>query len=133
MFGTKRNIIKKAALFVLILGVLLHGDTAFLKAEGGTGPFTIGLFAWSLSPYLVVGFVLLSAAWVLRAFLAAALIFLVDVWVHVSVFYFPQSSTSPLGLVWTPFWNLVLSIPLGLFVGWLIERQMSRKDDAEAG
>jgi hypothetical protein len=44
-----------------------------------------------------------------------------DLLTHYAVFHNPQGSTAVIGLVAMPLWNLVLLMPAGGALGWLID------------
>ena len=115
--------LKKFFIILLIIGVLLHVYTVVFKAEGGLNEFTFGLLIWSLCPYLFVWGILFKLGWYLQALCSLTLILCLDFWMHFRVFMYPQTSTDGLGLLWTPLWNLIVCIPVGVFIGWMIQRK----------
>jgi hypothetical protein len=115
---------------LLIYGLAIHSYIVLFKAEGDLNGFLIGLWVWSLSPY-VVGAVLLR----LRRNACAAAGWLVlptmlDAVTYYDVFINPMHSTAELGLLFAPLWNLLLLRPLGGFAGWMFERKLGRAETA---
>jgi hypothetical protein len=106
---------------LLAAGVLLHAYTATFHAEGGWGA-RLGLFAWSCSPYVICAVIAFRLDRPAAALGGAALALAADLLVHVSVFVDPQSSTAGLGLLFMPLWNLLIVVPIGTLIGWLIGR-----------
>ena len=116
--------LKYAIYIVLFLGASLHVFhvfTVFISHEGLTS-FSLGIMAWSLVPYMLCLIILKSVGTPVKAFIAGLLILIMDIWVHVEVFVSPSGSTAAVGLVFMPLWNLVLVIPIGCIVGWVIEK-----------
>jgi hypothetical protein len=110
------------ALLCCMAGVALHLYTVAFQAEGRFSFFLAGLFLWLCAPYAVaLGLLLMAKKPVLAAGYAAASLGL-DIFMFVSVFVRPSSSTAALGLLAMPFWNLVLFGPAGAFIAWLLLR-----------
>ena len=88
--------------------------------------FPLGLWLWSLAPYLVAGLLL----WVWRVPCAAlgALILTapVDAATFCGVFIEPQGSTAAVGLFAAPLWNLAVFMPTGAITGWWVCRRRDR-------
>lgn len=108
----------------------MHLYTAIFEAEGSPSLFLFGWFLWSCAPYFVALVLLFLAKKPALAvgFAAASLGF--DIFVFVSVFIRPTSSTAALGLIVMPFWNLVLFGPAGAFIAWLLFRMWLWRPDA---
>jgi hypothetical protein len=94
--------------------------------------FDFGAFlflAWSLTPYIacvLVAWVSLSS---IPACVGASLALCFDVAMHVTVFT-SHSSTRGLGLLFMPFWNLVLITPLAMLLTWFAVRGRNSAGDA---
>jgi hypothetical protein len=118
------------SLIFCIVGAALHLYTAIFQAEGGPSLFLFGWFLWSCTPYFVALVPLLFAKKPALAvgYAAASLGF--DIFMFLSVFMQPTSSTAALGLIVMPFWNLVLFGPAGAFFAWLLFRMWLWKNDA---
>lgn len=123
---------RKVTIGLLGVGILLHLDTVFFRAEGGFNEFLLEVLVWSLVPYFVL-FALLRWKKRVRVLCATAVVLLVDIGTYLMVFVFPQSSTGPLALLWMPLWNLVLSIPIGIGVGALMEKTIDKKPKRKSG
>jgi hypothetical protein len=106
---------------------LLHAYTYAFKAEGGWSMFTVGLFAFSLTPYAVSA--TLARFWRAMScalgFAAGALAG--DIFMHYAVFIAPKGSTAALGLLFMPVWNLLLLGPIGAFIGWACMRAFIKR------
>jgi hypothetical protein len=109
---------------VVAIAVVLHGIECF----AAKGPTSAGaaFFIWGLTPYALCA--LVSSISTLRAapFAGGALALAVDLLVHVEVFIAPHSSTSALLLIYVPLWNILVFVPVGTIVAWLILRRRSR-------
>ncbi len=105
--------------FSCVLGVMLHLYTAIFHAEGRQSVYLFVWFLWSCAPYVVALALLLlvKKPTLALGFGAASLCF--DIFMFISVFVRPTSSTAALGLVVMPFWNLILFGPAGALVVWL--------------
>ncbi len=114
--------IRITVILLLGFGFALHTYTATVLASS----FHAGFWLWSISPYLIVA--LMFWVWRLRFAVLGACILpaIVDLLVHISVFHVSYSSTAALGLVAAPLWNLVLFMPLGGVLGWLVDRRVRR-------
>ena len=53
---------------------------------------------------------------------------LVDVFTTYAVFAKPLSSTSGLALLWMPIWNTAIVLPLGLLVGYGVEKDIKKAE-----
>jgi len=111
---------------ILCFGVGLHAYIALFESAKVVTLFNAGLFGWSCLPYgVALALALLTRRpWV--GIVAAALVLLVDVWTYYAVFVRPKGSTAALALLWMPFWNLIIAVPLGAAMGWLLSRFQSR-------
>jgi hypothetical protein len=98
---------------------MLHLYTAIFHAEGRQSVYLFVWFLWSCAPYVVALALLLlvKKPTLALGFGAASLCF--DIFMFISVFVRPTSSTAALGLVVMPFWNLILFGPAGALVVWL--------------
>jgi hypothetical protein len=119
--------LKKTGFLIIGSALLLHAYTAFIKSEGGTTPFSIGLMLWSWLPYLLSAwfFSLMRRPLVPLCGVIPPLI--IDAWTFYAVFIRPQSSTAALALIWVPLWNLVIFMPLGMLIGWILSRFLRPK------
>ena len=121
--------------FVLTIaaGCLLQLYTFAFKADGGWSLFVVGLFAFSLTPYVVAAIVARVGRMASSALGFAAGALIGDLYMHYSVFIAPKGSTAALGLLFMPLWNLLILGPVGALLGWAIARyirKLSRKPAA---
>lgn len=114
--------LKLATILLLAFGFALHTYTAAVLALA----FRPGFWLWSLSPYLIAMVMFWRTRLPCATLGAVALPAFGDLLIHYAVFYNPQGSTAALGLVAMPLWNLVLLMPLGGALGWLIDRRWRR-------
>jgi hypothetical protein len=120
--GTARN----AGFIIAVLGLLLHAHVAIFKAEGGVSSFSLGLMIWSWLPYLAALVLFLVVRRVLIPLGGITLPIVLDVLNYYFVFVSPGSSTAPLALLWMPLWNLLIFMPAGMFVGWILSKMRAR-------
>lgn len=114
--------VRIASMGLLACGLALHTYTAVALASS----FHPGFWLWSVSPYLIAALMLWRWRRPFAVLGATTLPLLADLAMHIAVFKAPQGSTSALGLMAMPLWNLVLMIPFGSAVGWLIDRRNIR-------
>ena len=81
--------------------------------------FSTGLFWWSMAPYLLALGLLAAAP---PFVLAGALVDILgaDIATYLSVHVWPTGSTAGLAYLFMPFWNSVIFLPGGAFVGWIV-------------
>jgi len=107
---------------ILFLGVCLHIFTAFVNSSERFTSFSLGVMAWSIVPYIICLIILRSVGTPIKALGASLLILIMDAWIYAEVFISPSSSNAAIGLIFMPFWDMVLVIPIGCLFGWLIEK-----------
>lgn len=112
-----------AAIMVIALG-MLHTSITFYDARGQIDLITLGLIVYSWLPYLVCLLLAVGKTNPIIPLCGAILPFFLDLMMYCSA---ATSSTAPIGLIFMPLWNLVLSMPIGLLVGFLIVRCKKRK------
>jgi hypothetical protein len=116
--------LKYATYIIIFLSACLHiyhVFRAFISTEG-ISKFSLGVMAWSIVSYIICLIILNSFGIPVKALIAGLFILIMDIWVHVDVFLSPSGSTAAVGLLFIPLWNMVLIIPIGCFLGWLIEK-----------
>ena len=74
--------------------------------------FGFGLLGWSLIPYIAAAALTLATRRALLGIAPTALALLLDLYT-LFVVRSSHSSTAGLAYLWTPFWNLILVVPLG--------------------
>ena len=121
---------KTTALALCGAGVALHLYTALFKAERLADPagqaFMVGLVLVSCLPYAIAA-VLARGRRVVWGLGAAAACLAGDMFMHHSVFIAPKGSTAAIGLLFMPFYNLLLIGPAGAVLFWLAAKLMARR------
>lgn len=116
-------------IYVLILfGTVLHLRAAFWGSLNPGSLFSIGVLIWNLVPYLII---FIFRKFLYGALCAATFVFIFDLWMHLEIFIFSSSSTSALGLLFMPLWNLVLIIPLAYLAGSKISKRFGEQHKDE--
>lgn len=118
---------KKFTVLLFSIGLFIHLYTALFKSSE-IDMFGIALMIWSWTPYFLIWLIAIRRGRYIRAFIPTLFVLIVDLLLYTTVFHFPSSSTASLGLLWAPLWNLMLVVPVGIFVGIGIERY--RKSEA---
>ena len=121
-----RHFIQKIIYTLCIGGLILHLKTAFWESSEPASSFSFILLGWSLIPYLLI-IVFRKASY--GALCASVSVFLFDLFIHLEVFVWPGSSTSALGLLFAPLWNLVISLPLSFLAGHFIGKTIKKKTE----
>jgi hypothetical protein len=112
----------------VVAAAVIHAASLVHRLDGPLlSPFTLGLLAFSLVPYLGC---LLLIRW--RRNVGAGLGALVgvvalDVAVYWSVFVSPRGSTAALALLFAPLWKLVAALPLGALLGTAVDAAVARR------
>jgi hypothetical protein len=109
--------IRKSAIALIVYGVAIHLNIAFFRSDVGITTFVLGLLVWSCSPYAICAGI---ARQEIKAHIALGGVIplvIVDSYSYYAVFVSPESSTSALALLFAPFWNLMLFMPLGMLAG----------------
>lgn len=117
----------KLGLYAVVTGALLHAvmaPVAWLLGGGDSDVVwsTLFLVAISLLPYIVAYFILVGALDARPGMCGVLLVLVVDVVAHALVIFAPQSSTDAVALVFVPFWNLLLFLPVGAVAGFVWSR-----------
>jgi hypothetical protein len=110
------SIARIMAYALLLFGAVLHTYTHLVESES----FSLGWWLWSLAPYIAASIFIVifkrphatAGALIIPAFLDAGNFY--------SVFIHPESSTAALGMLFVPFWNLVVLVPIGAAIGWWV-------------
>jgi hypothetical protein len=101
---------------LLLYGVVLHTYTNLVEAESPS----LGWWLWALAPYIAGALVLFLFKRPHATAGALLIPALLDAGNFYSVFMHPTSSTAALGMVFVPFWNLVVFVPIGGAIGWWV-------------
>lgn len=117
---------KIAGFIICAAGIILHTYISFLKSQQVLSGFNLGLFAASLLPYLICGFLFLRSDNLLIPLIGIIPCLAMDLISYYSVFIRPESSTAPLSLVAAPLYNLVLFMPAGMLTGWLVSKLIKK-------
>ena len=100
------------------VGILFHLQTAVFR--GGWDSFSqLVLFGSSL-PYIACALIARLCPYPLMGVIPLVPALALDGLAYYSVFVDPQSSTAVLALLWAPIWNLILVVPIGSLIGWLL-------------
>ncbi len=84
--------------------------------------FALIFFFWSFLPYGVF-FIISSRLKKLSIIMTCGLSILAfDIILKIDILFFPSSSTAPIGLIIIPFLLLILILPIGIFLGWLLSK-----------
>jgi hypothetical protein len=118
------------ALIAILAGMALHAYTLMFESAGGVSSFGVQLMLFAWLPYVACAVILGHFRKVLVAACAAVAVLLFDFAMFYSVFIHPGGSTAALGLLFAPFWNLLVFGPLGAGVGWLISRRRQPGESA---
>jgi hypothetical protein len=108
------------ALGLVAAGVALHFYIEGFKQVSALSEFSLGSFLYSCAPYVLVTLVILFARTPFPGLVGGAAALTIDLMTYWSVFISPTSSNVGLALLWMPLWNLLIFVPLGIGVGWLI-------------
>ena len=114
-------------LLTIAAGCFLHLYTFAFKVEGGWSFFVIGLLAFSLTPYAVAAMLARFGRMASSAVGFAAGALMGDLYMHYSVFIAPKGSTTALGLLFMPLWNLLVLGPVGALIGWAVARYIGKR------
>ena len=80
------------------------------------------LFIFPVVPYLICFLVLRKVTNPVLVLPAVVFLIGMDVLTYIEAFITPTSSTAGLGLIMAPFVSLILLLPIGFFLGWLLTR-----------
>jgi hypothetical protein len=112
----------RATAVLIALAALAHAASLSFSGRPGATGFLVALLAASLLPYLLVYALLRWSKQIGPALGALAALVAIDATAYWETFIRPTSSTSALVLLFAPFWKLVLALPVGAALGWVIER-----------
>jgi ABC-type spermidine/putrescine transport system permease subunit I len=80
----------------------------------------------ALLPYVVCLVLFITKKQSIMSFSGAVAPVLLDMFTYYSVFVSPTSSTASLALLWMPIWNLIIFMPIGLLIGYFIDRRRKK-------
>jgi hypothetical protein len=109
----------------MAFGLVLHTFTWAVKSTH----FSVGFWLLSLSPYIAAACLYFWARKPHSAAGALVLPVLFDAGNYYSVFVDPSSSTSALGMIFVPIFNLAVFVPIGAAVGWWVGRRIALTND----
>jgi hypothetical protein len=118
---------KSVAILVPSLGILLHAYISFFEASGGPNAFTLGLLAWSSLPYAICLLIAFAIDRPFLGFCGATVALLADLGTYYSVFVSPTSSAAAISVLFAPMVSLVVWVPVGVLVGFLLGRLKTRR------
>lgn len=118
----------KIKYFIVLSGVLLAIGTE-LKSDSPNVWYVL----WAIFPY---GAYYLAAWKAESQSLGAAigggiLILGADILLRIQVLYFPGSSTDSIAFLAMPFWQMVVIMPFGFLLGWVVEKWVKRNSKQE--
>ena len=125
------NKIKSIAIAPIFVGLFLHIYTATKASTNSIDAFGVGLIIWSWVPYLICALLTLPDGKYFSAIGGAYTILLVDIMMSYSLFTGLGGSTAGIGVLFMPFWNIVLFMPLGMFIGSKIKRRLGEERRGE--
>lgn len=107
-------------------GAILVVVTTLVLSGGGASPTVLALLAWALAPYAAVWLLLrvTQDPWVQTG--AALGVLLGEAYIRGELIFVARGSTSALVLLFSPFYLLVLALPVGAGLGWAIGRGWRR-------
>ena len=107
---------------ILLFGIL---SSVLLLLQGNTFSMTDIMQAiWVLLPYIFFYVTSLSLKNNYASVSAGSLLTVVDYCLRISVYYFPGSSTSVVSLLFIPYWLMVIILPVGITIGWIIGKMV---------
>jgi uncharacterized protein YneF (UPF0154 family) len=80
----------------------------------------------ALLPYVVCLVLFFIKKQSIMSFSGAIAPVLFDMFTYYSVFVSPTSSTASLALLWMPIWNLIIFMPIGLLIGYFVDRRKEK-------
>lgn len=111
------DVARRISVALALTGTALVVGTSLL---GDLGLALLLLVAWSLLPYgVLAGAGPRLTPWTAAGMGVAALA--VEVGIRLAVFVFPRGSTAAIGLLFSPPFILVVAMPIGAAIGWLVE------------
>lgn len=110
---------------LVALGAALHA----CEQAQSPGSFSALWFLWVLLPYALCMAASTVAATRMPSIAGAAVVLLLDLWVHYDVFMRPAGSTAVLALVFVPLWSTLVFAPLTMFVAWSVGRRLRLRGD----
>lgn len=125
-----RHRLRLLALSVVALGMLLHFYIAAFKASGGLNSYSTSLMYMAWVPYVVCGVVIAFSKNSIVPLGGAVAALVMDTVIFLSVFVWPQGSTGSIALIFMPYWNLLFFVPVGMLIGWVVNKYWLRRQHA---
>jgi hypothetical protein len=123
-------VIRKLSIGVVAFGLIIHVYTYIFKAQNKFDFETFGFLLMALMPYIICLIIILTKNNSVMPLTGSILPLLIDTFTYYSVFIKPSSSTASLALLWMPIWNMLLILPLGLLIGYGIEKDIKKNRKA---
>ena len=120
--------IRKLSIGVVAFGFFIHVYTYSFKAQGEFDFTTFGFLLMASMPYIICLILILAKNNSVMPLAGSILPLLIDTFTYYSVFIKPSSSTASIALLWMPIWNMLLVLPLGLLIGYGIEKDMKKTE-----
>ena len=111
--------LRNSALVVITLG-MLHAVTLFWKGKKEIDLVILGMIVYTWLLFLLCLLLAVGKRNPLISMCGALLPLIADLFLDYSIFMRPTSSTAAIGLLFMPFCNLVLFMPIGFLVGYLM-------------
>lgn len=108
------------AVSLVAAAAALHGYEHSLLSQQTADWF---FFLWSMAPYIACMLVLILSTTGLHVVAAAGISLLMDIFMHYSVVT-SDNSTAVLGYLWMPVWNLIIFVPLAMWITLILTRRM---------
>jgi len=109
---------------LVVAGVLLHLYENLVKSSGG---FSSGFLLWSSMPYLLTLCLSSFKSTKDAAIAGGALALSFDAFAYHDVFVDPRNSTVGLALIFVPLWNILIVVPAGTFLTWIVLRKRAAR------
>jgi hypothetical protein len=112
------------------LGAGVVVATTLVAGGFAVSPFLLGLLAWALVPYAAVWLLprVTQDAWVQTG--AALAVLAGEIYVRVELLFFARGPTSSLVLLFSPLYLLVVALPVGAGLGWVLGRGAAERSAA---
>ena len=107
------------ALSLIAVAAVLHGYEHSVVGRREPDWF---FFIWSMAPYIACLLILILSPTGLHVISAAGVSLLMDAYMHYSVVT-SDNSTAVLGYLWMPIWNLIIFVPLSMWITLILVRR----------
>ena len=122
----KNESVDKATYVVLSLGVLLHVYLAVSHSMESTFNFII-IPAMNILPYLICLIILMMAKKSIMALCAGLSILVTDIFLFNNFIFNQMAVGYAIIGIFTPLWKVGLSLPIGCFIGLMIDKYVKAR------